>query len=165
LISVLGSGELFGEESFFSQSYVNCAKALDRSLVIFIAREELIRLMEAHPHLSVELATTLSHRCTTLYDRIVEASRCSVKERLASLLLQVQESNGAATPITRLSQSDIADLLGITRATVNANLRELASAGLISLAHCRVSLRDRDGLRKILQSPPLAHKTKTNASA
>ncbi len=155
LISVLGPGDLLGEESFFNGSYLDCAKALERSLVIFLAREKLLALLGRHPHLAVELAAALSRRCKALYNRIVETSWRQARERLVSLLLKLEKSNGA---LNKLSQADLAELLGLTRATVNENLRELERAGLIALAHRRVSLLNRMGLLQLVQAPARAAK-------
>jgi len=153
LISVLGPGDLLGEEGFFNGSYIDCAKALERSLVIFLDREKLNSLLLRHPRLAVELVTALSRRCKALYDRIIEVSWSPAKERLVSLLLKLEKSNGM---LTKLSQADLAELLGMTRATVNENLKELERAGLIALAHRRISLLDRKGLRSLLQVPARA---------
>lgn len=147
LISILGPGDLLGEESFFNGRYLDCAKTLERSLVIFIAREKLNTLLSSHPRLAVELAAMLSRRCKALYGRIVEASWSSARERLATLLLKL---NGE---LRGLSQAELAELLGMSRATVNENLRELERAGLIALAHRRVYLSNREGLLKLFQAP------------
>ena len=150
LISILNCADLLGEESFFHGSYLGCAKAMERSLVIFIAREKLTTLLMRHPHLAMWLATVLSRRCKALYGRIVETSWNSARERLAALLLRLEQSNGS---LTKLSQADLAELLGMARATVNEHLRGLERAGLIALAHRKVSLLNREGLLKLVQAP------------
>ncbi|MBI3460229.1 cyclic nucleotide-binding domain-containing protein [Candidatus Acetothermia bacterium] len=45
LISILGPGDLIGEEGFFHPSYFDCAEALRRGVAVFITRDQLHTLL------------------------------------------------------------------------------------------------------------------------
>src|SRR5580693_7076415 len=68
----------------------------------------------------------------------------SLKERLARWLLMMRDrSDGDALPIT---QSLLAEMLGVQRPTVTNAARELERAGLIERGRRQVTILDRQGL-------------------
>ncbi len=70
----------------------------------------------------------------------------SLKQRLARWLLMMRDrSDGDALPIT---QSLLAEMLGVQRPTITNAVRELERAGLIEGGRRQVTIRDRKGLTK-----------------
>jgi CRP-like cAMP-binding protein len=70
----------------------------------------------------------------------------SLKQRLARWLLMMRDrSDGDALPIT---QSLLAEMLGVQRPTITNAVRELERAGLIEGGRRRVTILDRKGLTK-----------------
>jgi CRP-like cAMP-binding protein len=70
----------------------------------------------------------------------------SLKERLARWLLMMRDRSDAdVLPIT---QSLLADMLGVQRPTITNAARELESAGLIARRRRQVTILDRQGLTK-----------------
>ena len=68
----------------------------------------------------------------------------SLKQRLARWLLMMRDrSDGDALPIT---QSVLAEMLGVQRPTITNAARELERAGLIEPGRRHVTIRDRQGL-------------------
>jgi CRP-like cAMP-binding protein len=68
----------------------------------------------------------------------------SLKQRLARWLLMMRDrSDGDALPIT---QSLLAEMLGVQRPTITNAARELELAGLIERGRRQVTIRDRKGL-------------------
>jgi CRP-like cAMP-binding protein len=73
----------------------------------------------------------------------------SLKQRLARWLLMMQDrSDGDALPIT---QSLLAEMLGVQRPTITIAAREFEHAGLIERGRGQVTILDRPGLRDILR--------------
>jgi CRP/FNR family cyclic AMP-dependent transcriptional regulator len=71
--------------------------------------------------------------------------------RLAKLLLQLAEKYGRAQDGVldrRLTQSDLAAMIGASRPAVNRALQSLAARGLIALQDHAIVIRDVAGLRK-----------------
>ena len=52
-----------------------------------------------------------------------------------------------------LTQAELATLVGTTRQTVNANLRELEKAGIIGRRGRRLAVLQNDALRRIAETP------------
>jgi DNA-binding transcriptional regulator YhcF (GntR family) len=69
----------------------------------------------------------------------------SITERAARWLLHVQDRAGDRIELT---QEAFAGLLGVQRTTVNAVIRELASAGVIATGRGTVRVTDRAGLKR-----------------
>ena len=70
----------------------------------------------------------------------------SLKQRLARWLLMMRDrSDGDALPIT---QSLLAEMLGVQRPSISNAARELERAGLIELGRRQVTILDRQGLTK-----------------
>jgi CRP-like cAMP-binding protein len=68
----------------------------------------------------------------------------SLKQRLARWLLMMRDrSDGDALPIT---QSLLAEMLGVQRPTITNAARELERAGSIERGRREVTIRDRQGL-------------------
>jgi CRP/FNR family transcriptional regulator, cyclic AMP receptor protein len=75
------------------------------------------------------------------------------RQRLASrLLLMAAATAGAAPAVVRLSQQEIAEMIGVTRKTVNGHLGAFERAQLIKASYNRIILKDVEGLRRIADS-------------
>lgn len=87
-------------------------------------------------------------------ERVVSLGRRSASERLGHLFCELQlrlEMVGLADgpecdlPLT---QSELADVLGLSSVHVNRSLQDLRSRGLVSLQNRRLTIRDLDRLRE-----------------
>jgi CRP-like cAMP-binding protein len=87
-----------------------------------------------------------------LADRLKMLGRTDGRGRIAGLLLELlsrqrlTEPDGEDTVELYLTQSQIADTVGVTKVHVNRLLRELTEDGLIAREGRRVHLRDRNAL-------------------
>lgn len=114
------------------------------------ATVQRLRRMSQELHLAFELQ--LADRSRRLYDKVAESLLYPLRERLALQLVQLAESvalrrAGGWTIALRLSQADLADLLGASRQSVNTELRALQAAGLLRVAREYMEIPDLDKLR------------------
>ncbi len=63
-----------------------------------------------------------------------------LSQRLARLLLDQTQLAGDC--VVKLTQADLADMLGVTRQSINFELRTLADAAVVALGRNRVEIRD-----------------------
>ena len=86
-------------------------------------------------------------------ERVVSLGRRTAGERLGHLLCELHlqlsmvglaDETGYDLPVT---QTDLADLLGLSTVHVNRSLQELRTSGLISFRGRRLTVLDLDGLR------------------
>ena len=140
LFAVLGPGDLFGELAFFTgiPRQVD-ALASGEAQMIAIDRPLLHGLMAADVGWAELLLRSLSRQLASALDTIDAERRLSTADRLAALLAAMarDSADGATVDAT---QQQLADLLGVSRVTLGAALRELAEAGRVERGYGRIRL-------------------------
>lgn len=161
ILAFIEPGELFGELALVQPSErEEYAEATESALVILIPREEMERLMERHPRLSLGITKLISLRRQRIERRLKYLLFRSNRERLVHLLLELAEQYG--TPQSeglglrvKLSHQDLANVIGSTRETVTVVLGELQAEGLVSLGRKKIVIRDLSALAASINvSPP-----------
>ena len=98
-----------------------------------------------------ELQNVCNRYMAVLYDQITGNLSCnqnhSIEERSAKWLLSTQDR--AHADHFMLTQEFLAIMLGVSRTGVNAAAGRLAQANLIKFVRGKVTILDRDGLKKI----------------
>jgi len=107
-------------------------------------RAAFVRAMESMP----SFRHLMSAYIQAFLEQVLVSVACngahSLKERLTRWLLMMRDrSDGDALPIT---QSLLAEMLGVQRPTITNAARELESAGLIERGRREVTILDRPGL-------------------
>jgi CRP-like cAMP-binding protein len=109
---------------------------------------------QASPALSEALWWDLLVGSAIEREHIVSLGRRSASERLGHFFCELQlrmamvglaDESGYEMPLT---QTDLADLLGLTRVHLNVSLQDLRRLGLISLRNHRLTIHDLQGLRE-----------------
>jgi CRP-like cAMP-binding protein len=148
ILALVEPGELFGELAVFdSGARDEYALALEASTVVMIPREEMERLIQEHPVVSMSLTRMMGLRRRRIERRLKNLLFLSNRERLTHLLLELAEQYGRRNGDDgvqlgiRLSHQDLASIIGSTRETVTAVLGELQAEGLISLGRKKILIR------------------------
>lgn len=112
-----------------------------------IRRERLLRLMSDEPTLLKNYVQALAHKNREYIDRLEDMTFRTIPSRLAKLFLHetTYAENIAETP-TRLTQEEIASILGTTREVVGRALRVLLNAGLLRKKGRTLYIQNRAGL-------------------
>lgn len=134
------SGGVFGEPGLFvpERTRIVDMVATETSHVVRVPRTELMALMQRSPHVSLRLIEGLASDVRALGVQQGNAVHLSVKERVASKLLELAETHGRPEgPYRRLelalTQSLLATMVGTTRENVNRALAELGASGACRL--------------------------------
>ena len=111
-------------------------------------------LQREHPAVAEAAQRLLNARARLVYDGLADAMLLTLQQRCARSLLQamsgIGEPFGAGGAVAvRLSQSDIADMLGNARPVVNRVLRQMERDGVIELGYQRVVILQPEALRAI----------------
>jgi CRP-like cAMP-binding protein len=137
LLSVMGPGEVLGELSVLDgQPRSASVIAIEAGELASIDRPALLSLMAGSPALAVGLIEVLARRVRSLTKRFEILSCQDVPERLAQALLSLAEKHGQPAgarvriPV-RLSQQDLASMVGATRESVNKQLRKWTRIGML----------------------------------
>jgi len=122
------------------------------SVVLKMPADVVRRQRAATPSLHIAFDVQLAWRTRNLYDMVAEQLLHSLRERLSQHLVQLVTSFGLRRGkkweiALRLPQADLAELLGITRQSVNTELRELEKTEVICIRHSHIDVLDLAALR------------------
>jgi CRP/FNR family transcriptional regulator, cyclic AMP receptor protein len=155
---------LLGAGSFFGLGYVLMdeplgveARAYGATELAAIDGARFTALLDQLPGLWRHVATLLCRRLSIAMIALRDISSAPLSQRIVRRLVGQAISRGAdpvdgARIELRLTQSDLAVMLGASRSKVNAELKRLESAGLIEVGYRVVALRDLARLRALAGS-------------
>jgi CRP-like cAMP-binding protein len=115
-------------------------------------RQRFLDAVASDAGLALLCLNALCERSRTLYANLAAEGLLGLRARIARLLLMLFEQHGQAGPDgpeigLKFTQDDFAAMLGISRQSLNRELRGMESAGIIALAYSRIGLRDVAALR------------------
>jgi CRP/FNR family transcriptional regulator, cyclic AMP receptor protein len=153
VLAVLGAGEILGEMSA-ADSLGRSANVvtLEETRLLWIDRRIFGASVASSTVLSSNLTEVLSKRVRLANARLISLASLDVPGRVASQLLALaheygqETSEGTRIPM-RLTQADLAALVGASRVSVNQALGQFRKRGTISMAKDgRVSVHDQEAL-------------------
>lgn len=152
ILFIVRPGELFGM-SDIDPSEPASAVALDQSVVGRMRTADFERLTQAS-EFAVEMARMTASRLAHVTSRLDEMVFRDVPARLARVLLRLAtdfpvEHNGAAAIDVRLTQQDLADLIGSTRESASLAVNHFKRQGLIDVRQRVIFIRDSERLRSL----------------
>lgn len=125
------------------------AAALETATIYVVPRQTLLSLLEACPA-AVGIVSVLAGRLRHLTNVVEDLSFRSVASRLAKLLLELAAPEDRSKPIPRLTQDEMASMVGSVRDVVGRALRALEKTGAIRIEGHRIMVTNPDLLRKML---------------
>ncbi len=147
-LAILGPGEAFGELALVGEDPERSATvaALERGETLSISRADLQRLRREHPGVNELLLRLLAARIRRMNDLLVEALYVPADKRVLRRLRELAELYAAdeGPSVIPLTQEEIAELAGTSRATVNRVLRAEQHRGSLELRRGRTVVLDRD---------------------
>jgi CRP/FNR family transcriptional regulator, cyclic AMP receptor protein len=154
-LTLLEPGEIFGELGLFDDSpRETAAVALEDSLICTMRRIDFEKLMENKPELSLKLNKLMGLRVRRIENRIQELLFRDVPSRLAGLILRLLEQHsremrdGVKINI-KLSQQEIANLIGATREMTSSVLNSFKKDGLINIESKYIYILNKNELKKL----------------
>jgi len=155
VVAFAGEGSIFGEGSVMTEGgYLVTCQAVTDVEAYFLDSRVISAAVKEDPSLAVELLGSLAEKLRLLVKLIEEMSFLGVKERVASALARLSlgetaQENGrltdpgrAAGRQVRLSQQELASLVGASRVMVAHALAELKEEGVIDKGRRRLVIRD-----------------------
>jgi CRP/FNR family transcriptional regulator, cyclic AMP receptor protein len=132
------------------------AQALKPSVIAFMKREELERLIRKSPEVGLRLADLLAERLRLMDERMSDVIHKVVPARLASLILQLLESEGVvsgegyeiAGPYT---YEELGTMIGAKRVAVTRAFKRLREAGAVEVERGHIHVRDIEALERIAE--------------
>ena len=154
VLALLGAGDFFGELALIDgQPRSADALVMEASELLLLARADWLRFVEARPPVALHVMTVLSQRLRQTDELIHEAAFFDVPGRLASTLLRLADSIGqqvgeGVTLGRRLTQVELAEMIGASRESVNKWLGFYERQGLVRNTRGLITVLRPDGLRQ-----------------
>jgi CRP-like cAMP-binding protein len=141
ILAILGPGAVVGEMGLVQRSHRSATvTTLERTRVLWMYREDFEALLERHPSVGMQLANILAQRLRLANERLLSFVAEDVDQRVARMLLSLavefgvpQPGGGIHIPI-RITQTDLAELVGAARIAINRAVAKLRDDRLITVS-------------------------------
>jgi len=153
-LAILAAGEFFGELALLDgQPRSSDAVTMEDCQFLLLERGEFMHFIDEHPSVAHRVMQVLSRRLRDNNQLVQDAAFFDVAARLARVILRLAESvgqsDGGATTISRrLTQNDLAGMIGTTRESVNKWLAFYERQGLVERRAGLIRVLDAEGLRR-----------------
>ena len=155
ILALMRPGEVFGEESVLEDApRDHMAEAYEDALICVIARQDFLGMLRAHPEMAFKVTKLVGFRLKTLRNRVEGLLFKGAPARLAQTLLDlardhgIKDDEGVLLPL-KLSQQDLASLIGVTRESENLALADFRGRGLVEMEGRSLRLRRPEELRAL----------------
>jgi CRP/FNR family transcriptional regulator, cyclic AMP receptor protein len=147
VFTTLQAGEIFGEIAILDgQPRTADATAVTDCELLVLDRREFIPFLERRPEVSLQLLKVLCHRLRLTNEHVEHAVFEHLNCRLARALLHLANTNPQGGKenfySVRVSQQELADMVGATRESVNKRLRGWQNAGVVRLESRLIVIKD-----------------------
>ena len=156
ILSILKEGDFFGEMSMFDSSLRSASiKTLTDVEVGQINQADFLSLLDRNPKIGRLLVIELSERLRAANALIAATTSQDIRARLASLLLNLAENfgetatNGVRISL-RLTNQEMANMIGTTRETVNRTLNRFWDDQLVDMRTSHVVVVNQEKLRALI---------------
>jgi CRP-like cAMP-binding protein len=152
-LAVMQPGEFFGDLSLLDgRPRSASAEAARNATLLTLEREDLTELLQSRPHAALAILTVIAGRLRETDQMASDLAFLDVSGRLARRLLDLAASNGKRREDgvlinSTITQEELANMIGVTRESVNRNLGMFRRLGLISREGRRIVVLDEAGLR------------------
>ena len=157
-LAVLGPGEVVGELALTDRAGRSAdVVALEPSALLWIDRASFDQLRRDIPAITENLIRLMARRVRLANAQLQAMATLDVHGRVARQLLALADALGEETAAgvripVRLTQSELASLVGATRVRVNEVLVAFRRQRLLTVdAQHRITIRDRDDLEAYLE--------------
>ena len=155
-VALLGPGEFVGHLALLDgRPRSATATAAQATKTLVVSRSNFSRWLSERPRVAYALLEALSLLLRSTDEALADLAFLDLPQRLAKRLLNLAsahpemliQSPGAEGSCLRVTQSELASMLGVSRESVNKQLNLFARRGWITLGRGRVTLLDTESLR------------------
>ena len=146
-------GEIIGYRSVINgEAACTSVKALEDSTVCFINTQDLYKLLKENSELGIELLQIACKELGEANSYLTDIAQKSVKERLAEILMRLQEefgTNKEGIINLILTREELANIIGTATESVIRLLSEFKNEGIIDLQARKIKILNIQKLKKI----------------
>ena len=140
LHEIIGPGEMFGDMSaILDIPRTTSAQALEASLLCKIRRKDFETLLSMYPELSFQLLKSVGLRLKQAEAQLVNVICNDVSRRVRETLIDLMVKESGTMPDRpikiKITQQDLANLIGASRQKTWQTLKELEDSGVLRLMY------------------------------
>jgi CRP/FNR family transcriptional regulator, cyclic AMP receptor protein len=167
-LALLGPGDFFGEDAVLEDQLTRTTSAtcIEESYVFSARAEDFSWILTRYALIALNLAKYLKEQRDATLSSLEDIVYSSVSSRLLRLLERLAAEYGIGcedgTRISlRLTQAEIASLIGTTRETVSLELGKLSRSGLVTMQGRQILVRGQRRRRAEVSPPSVAQSERT----
>jgi len=154
ILNLIGAGEVFGEMSVLD-GRVRSADAIANTNceILVIDRRDFLPFVHSQPALAMKFIELLCGRLRWTSDQVEQIILQDLPGRLASALLGLTEKRKLenASRTIAITQQEISEMVGMTRESINKQLRAWAARDWLRLEHGAIVVLNADPLRELVE--------------
>lgn len=148
IFRILRPGDSFNDVSVLSgMPNLISAAAMGAVVLNAIKKNDLEKILREHPQIALNVIQVLSRRVQELVSLVEDFSFRHVTSRVAKMLLEYASDGAGEHP--RLTQQEMASMIGTAREMVGRSLKNLETEGIIRLERNRVVITDQQALKEM----------------
>ena len=157
VLAVLVAGDFFGDLSLLDgRPRSASAAAMSETILLGLERTDFIALITSRPEAAMAVLEAVSRRLRETDEMAADLAFLDVPGRLAKKLLDLAASNGVQKSSGVLidlavTQEELANMIGVTRESVNRNLSDFKKMGLVTNQGRKLIVKDAARLRQRVQ--------------
>jgi len=158
ILNLIGAGEIFGEIAVLDgQARTADATANTNCEIFAIDRREYLPFVRSQPELAMKFIELLCTRLRWTSDQVEQVILQNLPGRLAGALIRLTDkedklaSGGRTIAIT---QQEISEMVGMTRESINKQLRVWAVRNWVRLEHGAIVVLDTAPLQALAEAGP-----------
>ena len=152
ILSILEPGDVMGEMALLDgETRSATLTTMDACSFLVLWRRDFLPFLERNPHVALNLLAGLSRRLRATNDLVGNLSFLNLPARLARILINLGQQYGKLTSEgivigLKLSQEEFGNLVGVSRESVNRQIRIWVEAGVLDYTHGTLVLKNSDVL-------------------
>lgn len=152
ILSILEPGDVMGEMALLDGDTRSATvTTMDACSFLVLWQRDFLPFLEKNPHVALKLLAGLSKRLRATNDLVGNLSFLNLPARLARILINLGQQYGKVTDTgiaigIKLSQEELGNLVGVSRESVNRQIRLWVDADVLDYNHGTIILKNSDAL-------------------
>ena len=138
------AGDYFGDLALIDkQPRVASVMTTEPSKFMIISRDDFLTCLSRNPEIAINLIKPMTSRMRMLAQNVSSLALMDVYGRVARTLLQQAVETDGEMVTGRITQQEIADMVGASRAMVSRILKDLKAGGYISVSRKCITIHQK----------------------
>ena len=152
ILSILEPGDVFGEMALLDgEPRSATVTTKEKCVFLLLWRRDFLPFLEHNPRITLKLLAALSRKLRATNEVVGGLSFLNLPARLARILMNLGQQYGKLTAEgivigIKLSQEELGNLVGVSRESVNRQIRVWMEGGVLEYTHGTIILKNSDVL-------------------